>query len=251
MVGGDRSGQGAASVRDVRVARRLWRGVKLWLGIPLAVLLGVVVLYGAVAFGLLLFPVGSIAGAGKGDVTAYVVSNGVHTDFVFPVQSGAMDWRAVFPVGAVLGRQVATDYISIGWGDREFYLNTPEWKDLTASRALHAMVGGDAGLIHVEYLSRAEVMRFSERYRLDLSARQYGLLVDYVLKALPLQQGVGRAVAGAHYDVDDAFFEAYGSYSALATCNTWVGAGLAQAGVRVSRWTPLDRTVFWYLPADR
>jgi hypothetical protein len=31
------------------------------------------------------------------------------------------------------------------------------------------------------------------------------------------------------------------------TCNTWIGRGLRQAGVTVSRWTPFDFTVTWHL----
>jgi hypothetical protein len=57
-----------------------------------------------------------------------------------------------------------------------------------------------------------------------------------------------RAISGAHYGHNDAFFQANGHYSLLQTCNTWTGAGLRAAGVKVSRWTPLPNLVTWYLP---
>ena len=45
----------------------------------------------------------------------------------------------------------------------------------------------------------------------------------------------------------DAFYDATGRYSAVRTCNEWVGEGLRRAGVRVGRWTPFPVTVLnWF-----
>lgn len=135
------------------------------------------------------------------------------------------------------------EFIAIGWGDREFYLNTPTWADLTASRAAGALLGGKRALIHVSYLQRGQLQNGA--YKLPLSQTQYAQLVDYVRAALPSGQAI--PIAGAHYGDNDAFYEAEGGYNLFETCNTLTGRGLRQAGVTVSRWTPFDFNVVWHL----
>jgi uncharacterized protein (TIGR02117 family) len=138
--------------------------------------------------------------------------------------------------------------VAIGWGDREFYLHTPHWQDLTAARALHALSGSGSTLLHVSYLRRAD-LQAGELRALPLSAAQYASLVKHVDAAL-VRSGAGRGtpVPGQHYGAQDAFYEARGSYSLFTTCNEWVGRGLRQAGVKISRWTPLASQVMWHLP---
>lgn len=204
-------------------------------------------LYVATACALMFWP----ANARPSDETAavasaleaWVLSNGVHTDYVFPIRSATIDWQQLFPRADFRAVPADAEFIAIGWGDRAFYLNTPTWADLTASRALGALLGGNRALIHVSYLQRAHLGRGA--YRLPLSQAQYAQLVGYVRAALP----AGRAtpIAGAHYDDEDAFYEAEGGYNLFETCNTWIGRGLRRAGVTASRWTPFDFNVVWSL----
>jgi len=55
---------------------------------------------------------------------------------------------------------------------------------------------------------------------------------------------------GLTYDfvVDDVRCQARGSYHCLNTCNCWVGRALRSCGVRTGWFTPLPKTVFFYLP---
>lgn len=217
-----------------------------WIGELLAVPIGLIVCYLLAAFGLPFFPANRDAPVSH-DVEAYIVSNGVHTDFVFPARSALMDWTTVFPADAFTAMPADADFIAIGWGDREFYLSTPNWSDLTASRAFNAMLGRDHSLLHVEYLSAAELQ--TDVYRLPLSQAQYTSLIRYVLDTAQRERAHGVNVPGAHYGRYDAFFAANGRYHLFNTCNNWIGRGLMQAGVKVSRWTPLDMNVRQHLQA--
>ena len=181
--------------------------------------------------------------SGSPAVEAWVLSNGVHTDYVLPVRSILVDWQKLFPLSDFRAPPPDAEFIAIGWGDREFYLHTPTWADLTVARALGALAGRNRALLHVSYLRRAQLG--AGAYRLPLSLVQYARLVDYVRTALP--EGQATPVAGAHYDRQDAFYEANGGYHLFETCNTWTGRGLRRAGVKVSRWTPFDFTVTWHL----
>ncbi|MFC5742329.1 TIGR02117 family protein [Dyella tabacisoli] len=220
------------------------RRVYKWIGWLFAAPLILIAGYLLAAFGLLLVPANRDAPVAH-SVDAYIVSNGVHTDFVFPARSTQMDWTNVFAAEHFTAMPAALDFIAIGWGDREFYLNTPNWSDLTAGRAFNALLGRDRSLLHVEYLSAAELQ--TDVYRLPLSQAQYASLIHYVLDTTRRDTSGGVNVTDAHYGRHDAFFEANGSYHLFNTCNTWIGRGLLKAGVKVSRWTPLDANVLWYL----
>ncbi len=222
--------------------------MKRWLAYPafaLLALLSAAALYAGVACMLMFWPANAAprAAAPAPAVQAWVLSNGVHTDLVFPIRSAAIDWTHLFPFAHFRAVPADAEFVAIGWGDREFYLHTPTWADLTLARALGAMAGGNRALLHVTYLRRAQLRQGA--WRLPLSQAQYAELVAHVREALP----AGRAVpiAGAHYGPDDAFYEAEGGYHLFETCNTWTGRGLRRAGATVSRWTPFDFNVVWHL----
>ncbi|MES2245714.1 MAG: TIGR02117 family protein [Pseudomonadota bacterium] len=220
--------------------------VRRWLRRIAFTLLGLllaITLYVAVACALVFLPANAKPQAEPATVEAWVLSNGVHTDLVFPVRSATVDWRQLFPLSDFKAPPPDAEFVAIGWGDREFYLHTPTWGDLTAARAFGALSGGNRSLLHVTYLQRAQLRRGA--YKLPLSQAQYAQLVAHVRATLP--SGRATQIAGAHYANDDAFYEAQGSYHLFETCNTWTGRGLRRAGVTVSRWTPFDFNVTWHL----
>ena len=66
--------------------------------------------------------------------TIYISSNGVHLSIIIPgrmLDDGLRDG---------LTTSENDLYFMFGWGDSLFYLNTPEWSDLTVGVALKALV---------------------------------------------------------------------------------------------------------------
>ncbi|RZL63613.1 MAG: TIGR02117 family protein [Variovorax sp.] len=225
--------------------------MRRWIRRTALLLLAPVVLltaYVAVACVLMLWPANrptaDVPSPAAGAVEAYVSSNGVHTDLVLPIRTPAMDWTALFAPTDARAAPADAEFIAIGWGDRNFYLHTPTWADLTLPRAVSALVGGNPSLLHVTWLRRSDLA--SNTFRMPLSRAQYARLIEEVRMTVAGDRAT--AVAGAHYDVNDAFYEAKGSYHAFETCNTWTGRVMRRAGVPVSRWTPFDFNVVWHLP---
>lgn len=218
------------------MARRLGRIVLALLLLPVAGF----ALYVGVASALMFWPTPRSETVSQPPaIEAFVLSNGVHTDYVFPVRSGAVDWSTLFLPAQAPAVPADAEFIAVGWGDRAFYLNTPTWADLTVGRAVGALLGGNRSLLHVTWLRRGELGPGA--WKLPLSAHQYARLVDHVRAALP--EGRAMQIDGAHYGPRDAFYEANGSYHLFETCNTWTGRGLRAAGVPTGRWTPFDFTV--------
>lgn len=214
-------------------------------GRVLAGLLGLPLLYLATACALMLaVPRGQPGDARTAEVEAYVISNGVHTDIVLPLQAAGIDWRADFPLHHARAAPAGAAFIAIGWGDREFYLHTPTWADLTARRALSAVLGRHGALLHLTWLTREQLPPRAS-WRLPLTQAQYRRLAAGLRATLP--RGRAVRIAGAQYGDNDAFYEATGRYHLFETCNAWTGRLLRHAGVPMPAWTPFDFNVTWGL----
>ena len=73
----------------------------------------------------------------------YLNTNGVHLDIVIPIEN--VD--SLVLSGIKYNRN--EKYLSFGWGDENFYINTPTWGDLTFSNAFSAMFLKSSTLIHI------------------------------------------------------------------------------------------------------
>ena len=180
-------------------------------------------------------------------VTIYVRSNGIHTWIVMPKVNADMDWRLYAQPAHLLDpRWGNADHVAIGYGNREVYLNTPTWADLTARRAFSAFVGNGQGLLHVEHIDRPGPEPRQRPIR--ISHDQYRRLAGYIQRRFRLDAG-GRPipVLGRGYGAGDMFYEANGGYSLILTCNEWTGRALRQAGVRMGLWTPFEQSIMWRL----
>jgi len=180
-------------------------------------------------------------------VQIMVETNGTHTSIVVPIISAAKDWRETFPSAAVPrpDGQMPT-HLSIGWGEREVFLNVPTWGDLKVSTALRiATVGGDP-LMRVSHYVRPAP---GPNHRpVQITPAQYAKLVAAIESALPeLAPGETRRILRGTY-VDDAYYDAMGSYTLANTCNSWVGDRLAEAGVEMGMWTPFAGGVMKWIP---
>ena len=175
-------------------------------------------------------------------VTIWIESNGIHTDLVLPkVAAGPgwrIDWRDLAQARDLADpRYAGFDHVAIGWGDKAFFLDTPDWAHVRARVLIAAAIGSDATLLHVEHIP-APTRIDGDTRRIVLRPDEYRRLAAFVRASVA--PGGGRYPG---YDRDDAFYDARGRYGALHTCNGWTGDALAAAGVRVGWWTPFPVTV--------
>ena len=117
------------------------------------------------------------------------------------------------------------EYLAFGWGLQDFYLNVPEWKDLTFGIALKAIPGTGGTALHVTYMREPVVG--ADCRRLSLSFAQYDSLVRYIL-AGGKRNEAGGFIRINHdgYGSSGAFYEGTGRYSPFFTCNTWANSAL-------------------------
>ena len=206
-------------------------------------MLGPAILYFVAALIGALIPANAGWREPTGGVTIFVRTNGVHTWIMIPKARPEMDWRPLAPAVHIRDRRYADgDYLAIGYGNREFYLNTPRWEDLRLRTALAAGLGGGRTLMHVEHEWNP---RPDEHQRpLRITSDQYRRLTAYMLASFERDAtGSTKPLIGRGYGPADVFYEARGPYNAFVTCNEWTGAALRAAGIRIGIWTPLSQSV--------
>lgn len=180
-------------------------------------------------------------------VTVWVRSSDIHTDIILPATNEVFDWSDYLSREDARAVDGSYQMLALGWGDRRFYLETPTWSDVKAANVLSAFFGLDETAMHVDWLRQAPETN-SRCRKLILSNEQYRNLCSHIWGSFA-KDGSAHALVienPGYYDTD-RFYEANGRYSAVQTCNTWVGETLEAGGVRVGCWTPLPWGVFWQL----
>jgi uncharacterized protein (TIGR02117 family) len=171
-----------------------------------------------------------------------VRTNGVHTWILVPTTTPDMDWSLLAPAGHIRDPRYAGNYLALGYGNREFYLNTPRWEDLRLRTAFNAAFGEGSSLMHVEHEWNPRPNEDQRAFR--ISREQYRRLATHILQSFERdRQGRTIPLLGRGYGPADVFYEARGPYNAYITCNEWTGAALRAAGVRIGVWTPLSQSV--------
>ena len=174
-----------------------------------------------------------------------VGTNGVHTELVLPLVTPEKDWRPVFPAADVELPDRDYTHVAVSWGEKEVFLDTPTWWDLSPVTVLKIIgVGGD-GLIHAAHYVRPAP---ADDFRpLRLRPAEYRRLVAAIERALPQ----GKRVRHHGYGPQDVFYDAPGKYTVTRTCNQWTSNVLAAAGVRTGWWTPFAGGVMKWVPPLR
>jgi uncharacterized protein (TIGR02117 family) len=160
----------------------------------------------------------------------YVRTNGVHTDLCLPVVTEDYDWKTFIPAEDFPNNE-HFEFIAIGWGDKGFFLDTPEWSDLTFSTAFHAAFTSSPTAMHVQYFDYEPAV--SENcLAIEMEKSLYPDLIEYIRNSFELKSEKVELIPNRGYWKNDNFYEAKGSYHLFKTCNRWTNKGLKVAGVK-------------------
>ena len=181
-------------------------------------------------------------------IDIYVRTNGVHTDIVLPAKTTIRDWSNMIPPADLHNADGRLPYISFGWGDKGFYLDTPTWAELKASTAFVAATGLGSTAMHIEAIEQPNTNTTIRHLRISEAAFQSIVAdIDRSFK-LDAHNHVEHINTTANYNDHDAFYEATGRYSIFTTCNEWTRKTLAHAGVKTAIFSPLQDGVMRFLP---
>ena len=161
----------------------------------------------------------------------YLNSNGVHLSIIIP--KNQLDSKLLNGL-----RYFKNDnYFSFGWGDKNFYLNTPTWSDLTFNNAFKALFVNSSSLIHLTRYSTTS----DDWVEIKVNKNQLYKINQYIYKTFYLNPLDKKEILNNKgYTNNDDFYEALGSFSCFKTCNSWVNSGLKDSNIKACLWTPFD-----------
>lgn len=215
----------------------------------IAIFIALLVIYVIAGLTLYYIPVNRNANyKAPNDITIYLKSNGVHTDVVVPVRNDITDWTQFVKYEHTDTKDSTYQYVGMGWGDKGFYLQTPEWKDLKVSVALKAALHLSSSAIHATFYHSIDTTQ-PKCVALHISGDNYKLLSDYIQKSFDFdanKQTIHIPSINDGYGNSDAFYEAKGSYNLFYTCNTWTNNALKASHQKAAWWTLLDKGIFYH-----
>jgi hypothetical protein len=106
--------------------------------------------------------------------------------------------------------------------------------------------------MHVEMVHLRPVIS-SSMMKTKVTAEQYLRMVEFVQESFVEYGHAGDSnrkptpINDACYNDCDNFYPAVGSYHLFQTCNCWVGDALRAGGIKVGKFTPLPKSIFWHL----
>lgn len=207
----------------------------------LAIVVSAIVLY--LVAGILLSMISTnsdeVSCAEKDEI--YISSNGVHLDFVIP--------RSYLNEDRLRELHIPEDaeYVSFGWGDKGFYLQTPNWSDLKFSVAFKALFLKSESAMHVDY----HYGRSESWTSLALCRDQFMVIEEFIFAHFEKTEGGHfQKIDFEGYNSTDSFYEAEKSYNLILTCNEWVNLALKKAGVKTSIWSPFEFGVIHQISTD-
>ena len=170
-------------------------------------------------------PLATYQEASGDGVTIYLIAAGWHTEIALAVHALHDPLRAVTP--DFPGAQ----YLSFGWGERNYYMARAP----TAGDAMSALFPGPAVLLVTPlYRPPRDSRANAQVFELSLSTAGRDRLSNYLSAAFE-KSGDGsprRLAAGP--EPGSVFYAATGTYSATYTCNTWTAEGLRVGGISVT-----------------
>lgn len=176
-------------------------------------------------------------------IEIFILSNGVHTDIVVPIKNEFKDWSKEIRFYQTKSKDSLVNYLAFGWGDKGFYLNTPEWSDLKISTALNAAFGLSSSAMHTTFYKNMQENTSCKKIK--ISATEYQKLVTYISDSFEFDSSKRvQWISNYSYGNRDAFYEAKGSYNLFYTCNTWANNALKIANQKASLWTVTDTGIF-------
>lgn len=158
-----------------------------------------------------------------------VLDNGFHTDLAVP---RALLEARTGPLAEAVRGLPPGDWILIGWGDAQFYVDQSPITDRLPDGARAFFRPGNASVIMLDPIRRdpRELVAADRRRSLRLSAAGFAAMADHIEASLDLGDGHAR-IAAARAGDDARFFASHEHFWIGRLCNHWSAGVLNAAGL--------------------
>ncbi|HRE79016.1 MAG TPA: TIGR02117 family protein [Flavobacterium sp.] len=217
---------------------------KLLLKFVLSIIL-LLLIYGISAVIFSIIPVNKNQSENAKEYEIYIKSNGVHTDLVLPIKTDLKDWSEKIKFEKIKSKDSTHQFLAFGWGDKGFYLDTPEWSDLKFSTAFNAAFNLGTSAMHTTFYK--QIQENESCVKIEISKEQYQKLITFIEASFQYDtNGNPIFIDATTYGKNDSFYEAHRTYNLFYTCNTWANQALKKANMKAAFWTPADKGIFYH-----
>ncbi len=171
------------------------------------------------------------------NISIFISSSEVHSDVIVPIENEHFSWNKYLNLKKDFAQDSTKTYISIGWGDKNFFLKTKQWSDLTFGTAFKAFFGMGTGAIRI--VQRNEPKKGEkDLICLQVSEAEYLSLIGHLKGEFLSRNRKVSQIKKHPYSKFDFFFDSSHAYSLLYTCNSWTNSNLKAAKQKACLWTP-------------
>lgn len=175
--------------------------------------------------------------------TIYLSTSGIHTDIILPIKHKSFRWDEQFNIPDLFAIDTFQTHLKFGWGDRNFFLKTKNWSDLTAGTLFKTVFGSGPGAMHL-ILCTPKDLSPEEYVKIKVTPNQYVRICQFIAGSFRYKDGKATQIVDHPYGDYNYFFESSLTYSMAYTCNSWTNDVLVAGGQKACVWTPF-RTAIW------
>ena len=178
-----------------------------------------------------------------------VSDTGIHSNIIVPTKTQTFDWHNYLSIDRI-GIDNAKDYnyLSFGWGDRNFYMSTPSLTDLQFSTTFAALFLPTPSVIYVKKHQFIPV--HSQLKCIKINPTDYLQLTQFIQSTFKLNTKGQKVRVGDGHTNNAGFYAAVGKYSILRNCNSWTGEALRKANVNTPLWDGISAAILFHLKSN-
>lgn len=183
------------------------------------------------------------------EIKVCVSNTGIHSNIIVPTENRVFDWHQYLSIDEIgIDNTKSYNYLSFGWGDRDFYMSTPSLANLKLSTTFKALFLPTPSVLYVK--GYQIIPNYLEVKCIKINQTDYFQLINFIESTFQLDAN-GRQIRLGNGHTDNAgFYAAKGSYSILRNCNSWTAEGLRKADINTPLWSGLSSAIMLHLKSD-
>ncbi|MFH7028623.1 MAG: DUF2459 domain-containing protein [Heteroscytonema crispum UTEX LB 1556] len=183
------------------------------------------------------------------DLKICVSNTGIHSNIIIPTNNHIYDWHNYLSIDTV-GIDAAKDYkyLSFGWGDRAFYMSTPNLANLRFSTTFKALFLPTPSVMYVKGYQL--IPDYSEVKCIAINQKDYLQLIKFIQGTFQVNANKEKIRLGNGHTDNAGFYAAKGSYSILNNCNSWTAEALRKANINTPLWDGLSSAILFHLKSN-
>ncbi|HEY9851780.1 MAG TPA: TIGR02117 family protein [Leptolyngbyaceae cyanobacterium] len=179
-------------------------------------------------------------------LTICVSNTGIHTNIVTPVKNAVFDWQNYLKIDDIGNSSLPNyNYLSFGWGDREFYMNTPSLADINLVTTFNALFLPTPSVMEIQGYSA--IPHNIGIKCVKISEQDYSNLMQFIKNSFQIDTNGKTIRIRQGHSSYSSFYEAKGNYSILRNCNSWTAEGLRKANVNTPLWAGLSSAIIFHV----